>query len=511
MAFSTLILAAGPGVKMASAKAKAVHELLGKPMIRWVVDVARAAGSNRILTVVGHEREQVIPLVDDTTIVVQEERLGTGHAIMVARVELEHYAKRGASLVVLSADTPLIKAETIAALVETQQETGSAVCLLAHEADDPTGFDRVVLGESGQVVRVIEEINVTDEEKQITLCSSRAYCFDLPLLLENLKKIGNANAQGQYYLTDVFELLVKSGESVVAYRTDAAEAQNVSDRVQLAYATSLMQKRINTAWMLSGVTMLDPTSVWIGPDVTIERDVEILPQVIISGKSSIATGTLIGPGSRIADSTIGKNCVIEESVIIQSELSDDVNIGPRAYLRPGTVMKRASKAGTHVEIKNSTIGEGSKVPHLSYIGDATLGDDVNIGAGTITCNYDGYDKHNTIIGDRAFIGSDTMLVAPVKVGSDTVTGAGSTITRDVPDGALGIERAEQKIVRDWVFKRRREREEGRNGKDGRNGKEGMVGKEGPNGKEGRNSKEGRIVKEVRAIRESRNTRKEKNR
>lgn len=461
MAFSTLVLAAGAGTRMVSSKAKAAHELLGKPMVRWVIDAALAAETDRVLTVVGHEREQVIPLVSDTAIVVQEERLGTGHAIMVARAELEHHAKKGVSLVVLSADTPLLTEETIRALVDTQQSTGSAVCLLAHEMADPTGYGRVVLGACGQVERVVEDRDASPEEKEIKLCNSGAYCFDLPLLLANLEKLGNANAQGEFYLTEVFGLLVKSGESVVAYQVDAAEAQGVNDRLQLALASSLMQKRINTRWMQSGVTMLDPASVWIGPDVVLSNDVEILPQVMLNGKTSIARGTLIGPNSRVTDSIIGRDCVIDESIVIGSELEDGVNLGPRAYLRPGTLMKLGSKAGTHVELKNTVVGVGSKVPHLSYLGDATLGTDVNIGAGTITCNYNGYEKNSTEIGDRAFIGSDTMLVAPVKVGSDTVTGAGSTITKDVPDGALSLERAEQKIIRGWVAKRQRERLEGR--------------------------------------------------
>ncbi|MDR2957550.1 MAG: bifunctional UDP-N-acetylglucosamine diphosphorylase/glucosamine-1-phosphate N-acetyltransferase GlmU [Coriobacteriales bacterium] len=461
MAFSTLILAAGAGTRMVSSHAKAVHEVLGKPMVRWVIDAAIAAGSDRVLTVVGHEREQVIPIVSDTTIVVQEEHLGTGHAIMVARAELEHYAKKGASLVVLSADTPLIREETIRALVEAQQGTSSAVCLMTHEMSDPTGYGRVVLGDSGQVLRVVEDRDADIGEQQITLCNSGAYCFDLPLLLANLEQLGNANAQGEFYLTEVFDYLVKGGKSVVAYLADSNEAYGVNDRLQLAVASSLMQKRINTAWMMAGVTMLDPATVWIGPEVEIANDVEILPQVIIKGQTRIARGCLIGPNSRITDSVIGRDCVIDESVIIESVLEDGVHCGPRAYLRPDTLMKLGSKAGTHVELKNTTVGVGSKVPHLSYLGDATLGTDVNIGAGTITCNYDGTTKHATEIGDHAFIGSDTMLVAPVKVGAGTVTGAGSTITRDVPDGALSLERAEQRIIRGWVARRERERLEKR--------------------------------------------------
>ncbi|MCL1880489.1 MAG: bifunctional UDP-N-acetylglucosamine diphosphorylase/glucosamine-1-phosphate N-acetyltransferase GlmU [Actinomycetia bacterium] len=459
MPFSTLILAAGAGTRMKSTRAKVVHELLGKPMIRWVIDAAQTAGTERILTVVGHRREQVLPLVGDTTIVVQEERLGTGHAIMVARAELEPYAQAGNSLVVLSGDTPMLRADTICELVRKQQESQAAVCLMAHETDTPSGYGRVVLGGLGQVLKVVEDSDATDEEKLLRLCNSGAYCFDLPKLLENLERLGNANAQGEFYLTEVFGLLAAAKESVVACIVDAAEAEGVNDRLQLARVSAMMQERINTAWMLQGVTMLEPSSVWIGPNVKLSSDVEILPNVILSGYTEIEHGCLIGPSSRIVDSRVGRDCVVDETMIVDSCLEDGVRCGPRAYIRPGTILKLGSKVGTNVEIKNSTIGVGSKVPHLSYLGDASLGSDVNIGAGTVTCNFDGTTKYPTQIGDRAFIGSDTMLVAPVKVGADTTVGAGSTITRDVPDGALSLERAEQKVVKDWNYKKRRKRPE----------------------------------------------------
>jgi bifunctional UDP-N-acetylglucosamine pyrophosphorylase/glucosamine-1-phosphate N-acetyltransferase len=440
---------------MVSNRAKPVHELLGKPLIRWVIDAAQTAGSERVFTVLGYQREQVIPLVEDTTVVVQEECLGTGHAIMVTRVELEHLASKGASLVVLNADTPLILSDTIRMLAETQQSTGSAVCLLAHNAQNPAGYGRVILGESGQVLRVVEDKDANEEEKRSCLCNSGAYCFDLPLLLESLGKLGNSNAKGEYYLTDVFEYLVKAGESVVACMAEESEAQGINDRRQLALATKLAQERINTEWMLAGVTMLDPSAVWIGADVKIDNDVEILPQTMLSGSTTIGHGSVIGPNTRITDSIIGRDCRIDESILISCELEDGVNCGPRAYLRPGTLMKLGSKAGTHVEIKNSVIGIGSKVPHLSYLGDATVGSDVNIGAGTITCNFDGDKKYKTIIENGAFIGSDTMLVAPVVVGEGATIGAGSTITKEVPAGSLTLERSEQKTIKDWAAKRDR--------------------------------------------------------
>ncbi|MCL2883332.1 MAG: bifunctional UDP-N-acetylglucosamine diphosphorylase/glucosamine-1-phosphate N-acetyltransferase GlmU [Coriobacteriia bacterium] len=525
MSFSTLIMAAGEGKRMHSKQAKVCHELLGRPLIRWIINAAQAAGSEQVITVVGQGREQVAPLVEDTVVVVQEEPLGTGHAVMSARGELERLAAAGAggagagaagaavaggagaggagaagaavaggaggggavagaavptasvaatlpdappfsplsSLVVLNGDTPLISPQTIAALVQTQQQQAAAVCLLAHNADDPGGYGRVIVDDQGGFLRVVEDKDASPDEKCVRLCNSGAYCFDLPLLLASLEHLNNNNAQHEYYLTQVLELFVQGGQRVAVQVVDEAEAQGVNDRKQLAEATRTMQGRINDAWMLAGVTMLDPRAVWIGPDVELEQDVELLPQTLLSGRTQVGRGSVIGPNTRITDSRIGRDCLVDESILISCELEDQVKCGPRAFLRAGTLLKNGAKAGTHVEIKNSTIGAGSKVPHLSYLGDATVGRDVNIGAGTITCNYDGQEKNPTIIGDRAFIGSNTMFVAPVQVGADTVTGAGSTITRNVPDGALGLERSEQKTIMDWAEKHRKGKQGQRDG------------------------------------------------
>jgi bifunctional UDP-N-acetylglucosamine pyrophosphorylase/glucosamine-1-phosphate N-acetyltransferase len=453
MIFSTLILAAGAGTRMKSARSKVVHELLDKPLVRWVIDAASAAGSRDIITIVGHEREQVIPLVEDTLVVAQEERLGTGHAIMIAREALEQSCAK--SLVVLCGDTPLITSETIAALVASQQESAAAVCVLTHMLDDPTNYGRIIRNPAGDVLAIVEEKDATSEQRKIKECNSGAYCFNLSVLLGSLDKLTCDNAQGEYLLTDVVGICVEKGLCVKAHIVDAQETQGINSRLQLAEATKSMQRRINTAHMLAGVTMLDPDSVWIGPDVELEQDVELLPLTIIYGQTHIGAGSVIGPNTRITNSTVGQNCHIDESVLLSCILEDDVSCGPRAYLRPGTVMKRGSKAGTHVEIKNSTIGEGSKVPHLSYFGDATLGEAVNIGAGSITCNYNGSSKSATIIGDRAFIGSDTMLVAPVEIGSDVTTGAGSVITKNVPDGALAVERGDQTMIEGWTYRQNR--------------------------------------------------------
>lgn len=452
MNVTALVLAAGAGTRMKSDLPKVAHELLGKALVRWVVDAAREAGCTEVVTVLGHGREFVAPLVRDTVIAIQEEQLGTGHAIMIAR---DHLEGRTGSLVVLSGDSPLIRAETIATLARMRKETEASVCVLTQIADTPFGYGRVVRDEQGHVLRIVEQKDCTPEEALLRECNSGIYCFDIPTLLDCLDRLSTENAQGEYYLTDVIEICVNDGRLVSALVVDdAAEALGVNSRRQLAQATKHMQQRINDFHLDNGVTMIDPDLVWIGPGVVIESDVELLPLTYLSGETIIGKGTVVGPNSRVIDAKIGRNCTIDETIIFDAELEDNVVCGPRAYLRPGTYMCTGSKAGTHVEIKKSRIGTDAKVPHLSYIGDATLGHDVNIGAGAITCNYDGVDKHPTVIGDGAFIGSDTMLVAPVTVGAGAVTGAGSVIAKDVPDDALALERNEQHVVEGWARHRR---------------------------------------------------------
>lgn len=443
----TMILAAGAGTRMKSARPKVAHELLGKPLVRWVVDAVRDAGCEEVLTVVGHGREQVVPLVEDTSVVVQEEQRGTGHAVICARDQLQG---RSGSLLVLSGDSPLITAGTIRALAELRASTAAAVVVLTMTPPDPTGYGRILRDDRGRVSAIVEQKDCTKEQLQVTECNSGIYCFDIETLLSHLDELTCENAQGEYYLTDIIGLCAAKGERIEGLLAgDHTEALGINSRSQLAQATALMQERINTAFMDAGVTMLDPRLVWIGPDVTIEPDVELLPLTFIEGETHIGTGTVIGPNSRLFGCTVGADCIIEETVAREAVLEDRVTCGPRAYLRPGTHMCADSKAGTHVEIKKSTIGPGSKVPHLSYIGDATLGADVNIGAGSITCNYDGLEKHRTTVGDGSFIGSDTMLVAPVNIGKEVVTGAGSVITDDVPDAMLALGRARQTNKR-WI-------------------------------------------------------------
>lgn len=443
-----IVLAAGAGTRMKSKKPKVAHELLGKPLVRWVVDAARVAGIGEVVSVVGHEREQVIPLVEaDTQIVVQHERKGTADAVAVCRDALEGF---DGSLVVLSGDCPLITPETIHALVEERERSNAAVVVLTMNMDDPFGYGRIVRDETGSVERIVEQKDCSPEEAAIAECNSGFYCFDAQALFSALEQVGSDNAQNEFYLTDVLEICRKAGRLVSALVTeDPAECLGINSRIQLAQATKFMQRRINARHMAEGVTMVDPDLVWIGPDVAIGRDVVIEPLTFLLGATVVGEDSVVGPNSRLTDTVVGEGCTIDETVAVEAVIDDGATCGPRAYLRPGAHLCEGAKAGTHVEIKKSTIGKGSKVPHLSYIGDTEMGEGVNIGAGSITCNYDGANKHKTTIGDGVFVGSDTMLVAPVRIGEDATIGAGSVITKDVSPGSLALERSKQVEIADW--------------------------------------------------------------
>lgn len=459
MSTAAIVLAAGAGTRMKSKKPKVAHEVLGKPLVRWVVDAAREAGVERVVSVVGHAREQVAPLVEgDTEIVVQEQQNGTAGAVAVCADALADF---DGSLVVLSGDCPLISSETIAALVKVREDADAAVVVLSMELENPFGYGRIIRGEDGSVVRIVEQKDATPEEAAICECNSGFYCFDAKALFAALSKVGSDNAQGEFYLTDVLGICRNEGRVVTALTAqDPTECLGVNSRAQLAQAASVMRDRINARHLAAGVTMWDPSSVWIGPDVRIERDVELLPQVILMGSTSIGEDSVVGPNTRLTDTTVGRGCVIDETVAVEAVVDDGATCGPRAYLRPAAHLCEGAKAGTHVEIKKSTIGAGSKVPHLSYVGDATIGEGVNLGAGTITCNYDGAKKWPTVIGDDVFVGSSTMLVAPVSIGAGSLIGAGSVITEDVSPDALALGRARQVEIEGWAEENRRKRAEG---------------------------------------------------
>ena len=459
MQTKALILAAGAGTRMKSEKPKVAHEVLGKPLVRWVVDAAHDAGIEDVITVVGHLREQVEPLVAaDTRIVFQAQRRGTADAVEAARAALtrEDGTIKPGSLVVLSGDCPLVSPETIARLVRVREEQDAAVVVLTMDMADPFGYGRIVRDRDGSadgVARIVEQKDCSPEEAAITECNAGFYCFDAPALFDALTRVSDDNAQGEFYLTDVLEICRNDGRKVLALKTaDAQEAMGINSRRQLAQATRAMQQRINGRHMDNGVTMLDPDTVWIGPDVTIEPDVELLPMTMLWGATSIGRDSVIGPNTRLTDTVVGCGCRVDETVAEQTRIDDAATTGPRAYLRPGTHLCRGAKAGTHVEIKKSVIGEGSKVPHLSYIGDTMMGSGVNVGAGSITCNYDGVNKHTTVIGDNVFIGSDTMMVAPLNIGEGAIVGAASCITRDVTADALALERNDQREIPGWAAK-----------------------------------------------------------
>ncbi len=446
-----LILAAGVGSRMKSSKPKVAHELLGKPLVRWAVDAARAAGCEQVHVVTGTGREVVDPLVADCVVSHQDDMWGTGHTVMCAADALAGFS---GCLVVMCGDTPLVRAETVAALVAAHEEAQAACTVLTMQLEDPHGYGRIVRGAAGHVVGIVEEKDCAPEQRAICECNSGMYCFDCAALLERLPRLTRNNAQGEYYLTDILGLMVEDGLLVEGVAVaDNRECLGVNSRAQLEQVARLAQARINAAWMEQGVAMWDASQVWIGPEVQLAQDVELLPQTILMGSTQVGEGSVLGPNTRLTDTIVGENCTLEETVAVQARLGSNVTCGPRAYLRPGANICSNAHIGTSVEIKKSTVGEGSKVPHLAYIGDTEIGAGVNIGAGTITCNYDGFAKHKTVIEDGAFIGSDTILVAPVTVGEGAITGAASCIAKDVPAGALAIERSQQKTFEGWATKR----------------------------------------------------------
>ena len=458
MDVTAIIMAAGEGTRMKSNHAKVSHKILGKPMICWVVDAARNAGCGRIVTVIGSHADEVRTLLgatygDAVECVEQTERLGTGHAV---RVALEATGIDASPVVVLNGDLPLVQPETIRSFAQTVEAGGSAAAILTMTPPDPFGYGRIKLAADGSVERIIEQKDCTAQQAaQLLECNVGCYAFDGAKLAAHIGEIGCDNAQGEYYLPDMVEILKTANETVAIYHCDDyREGLGVNSRAQLAELTAIARDRINAQLMADGVTFIDPAQAWIGPDATIGRDTVVWPQTHLIGACTVGEDCQLGPNSRLTDTHVGNGCSLDETVAIDVVVENNVTCGPRAYLRPGTHLLDGAHVGTHVEIKKSTIGEGSKVPHLSYIGDTTMGAGVNIGAGSITCNYDGKNKHATVIGDRTFIGSDTMMVAPVHIGSDAITGAGGTITKDVPDGALAIERTEQRIVEGYTERRR---------------------------------------------------------
>ncbi|HVJ50466.1 bifunctional UDP-N-acetylglucosamine diphosphorylase/glucosamine-1-phosphate N-acetyltransferase GlmU [Desulfitobacterium sp.] len=445
--WAAVILAAGKGTRMKSKLPKVMHLLAGKSMIEHVLDLVKKNEVERSLVILGHGREKIEEfLAGRAEIVIQAEQLGTGHALMQALPYLDGVD----NIVVLSGDQPLIRPETLAELIRIHTDSQGAATLLTAQFDNPYGYGRVVK-DGEKFVKIVEEKDATSEERAIREINTGTYCFNVAKLREALRRIKPQNAQGEYYLTEVFDIFVTQGEKITTFCTkDGNEALGINSRVQLAEAEHVLRERILHYWMDEGVTIIDPASTFIGCEVKLSRDVVIEPFTTLKGKTRIAEDVILGPQTTLEDCVCETGCQVAHSVAKKAQIGPRCNVGPFAYLRPGTVLEAGVKVGDFVEIKNSRIGQGSKVPHLSYVGDSQVGQSVNIGAGTITCNYDGINKHQTIIGDNVFIGSNTNLVAPVEIGEGAVTGAGSTITRNVPAYALAVERSTQKLKENWV-------------------------------------------------------------
>ncbi len=437
-----VVLAAGQGTRMKSKLYKVLHPVCGKPMVEHVVDHISQLAVNHIVTVVGYGAEMVKDrLQGKSDFVIQEEQLGTAHAVMQAKDALA--GQKGTTLVICG-DTPLITVETMSALMKQHEETGAKATVLTAHAVDPSGYGRIIRNADGDVERIVEHKDANEEELTVKEINTGTYCFDNEALFEVLDYVSNENAQGEYYLPDVIEILKAKNELVTAYITeDFEETLGVNDRIALAEAERIMRARINREHMKNGVTITDPANTYIDLDVVIGSDTVIFPGTVIQGKSKIGEGCKIGPNTEVDNCEISHNTTIQQSVLSDSLVGSNVKIGPFAHIRPDSDIQDGVKIGNFVEIKKTFFGKGSKASHLSYIGDAEVGKNVNIGCGSITVNYDGKNKFLTKINDDVFVGCNTNLIAPVTVEEGAYIAAGSTITDDVPESALAIARARQ--------------------------------------------------------------------
>ncbi len=455
MATAALILAAGKGTRMKSELVKVMHLLEGKPMITYPVTAAKALGAERVALIVGHQADRVREqFSDDATIsiVLQEEQLGTGHAVACAG---EFLAGCDGDVLILCGDVPLITRETLASLMDVHAGHGGTVTVLTARVPDPFGYGRVIKDDAGRVLMIVEEKDATPAQREVNEVNSGIYCVNASFLRDAVTKIGNDNAQQEYYLTDIIGLATAEGAACYTSTVaDHMEVMGVNDRVQMSTAGAVLRRRINEAVMLSGVTLIDPLVTYIQQGTVIGRDTIVYPNSFIGG------GTVIGEGCIIESSVTITNCRLADrvhikagSVLEESVVQSDVSVGPMAHLRPGTLLKDHVKIGNFVETKKAVMGEGSKASHLTYLGDCFIGKDVNIGCGTITCNYDGKKKHITVIEDGVFVGSDVQLVAPVTVGKNSLIAAGTTVTTDVPPDSLALSRTPQVNKEGWVAKR----------------------------------------------------------
>ncbi|EAD5680549.1 bifunctional UDP-N-acetylglucosamine diphosphorylase/glucosamine-1-phosphate N-acetyltransferase GlmU [Listeria innocua] len=437
-----VVLAAGQGTRMKSKLYKVLHPVCGKPMVEHVVDQISTLDVDKVVTIVGHGAEKVQEhLAGKSEFVKQDEQLGTAHAVLQAKSELA--GKDGVTLVVCG-DTPLIEASTMEALLKYHHEKRAKATILTTVIEDPTGYGRIIRDDLGIVEKIVEHKDATEKEQRISEINTGTYCFDNKALFEALENVSNDNVQGEYYLPDVIKILKDADEVVAAYKMESfEESLGVNDRIALAEASKLMQRRINENHMRNGVTLVNPENTYIDIDVKIGQDTVIEPGVMLRGKTVIGGDCVVTSGSEIVSSVIGERVHVRNSSIFESKVGDDVQIGPYAHLRPESDIHNHVKIGNYVETKKAVVGEGTKLPHFIYMGDAEIGKNVNVGCGSIAVNYDGKNKAKTIIGDNVFVGCNSNLIAPVKVGDRAFIAAGSTITKDVPEDALGIARAKQ--------------------------------------------------------------------
>lgn len=437
-----VILAAGQGTRMKSKLYKVLHPVCGKPMVRHIVDQVKQLDVSETVAVVGHGADKVKDTIgDDVSYVLQKEQLGTGHAVMQAERLLQ---KKDGTTLIVCGDTPLITKETLEKLFIHHEETAATATILTTSVRNPAGYGRIIRNEIGNVERIVEEKDAKAEEKEINEINSGIYCFDNKRLFEALKQVTNENAQGEYYLPDVIEIFQKQNLLIAAFETtDVEETIGVNDRVALANAEKVMRRRINERHMKNGVTIIDKEHTYISSDATIGADTVVYPGTVLTGNVTVGSDCILGPHTEIKDSVIGDHTTVKHSVVVDSEIGSDVSIGPYAHIRPQSVLGNHIKIGNFVEVKASRLDDGAKASHLSYIGDAEIGKEVNLGCGSITVNYDGKHKYKTIVEDGAFVGCNVNLIAPVTVGKGAYVAAGSTITDDVPNNALSIARSRQ--------------------------------------------------------------------
>lgn len=437
-----IILAAGKGTRMKSTLYKVLHPVCGKPMVEHIINRVEETEPSEIVTIVGHGADKVKgQLGERSQYALQAEQLGTGHAVLQAADFLK--GKKGTTLVI-SGDTPLLTTETLDNLFDYHQGKGASATILTAHAEDPTGYGRIIRDHIGIVDRIVEQKDASLEEAQVKEINTGTYCFDNELLFDALENLNTDNAQGEYYLTDIIEILKADGRNVAAYQTnDFNESLGVNDRVALSEANRLMRTRINHQHMVNGVTFVDPAATYIDAGVKIGAETVIEPGVYLKGDTVIGGNCVITANSQIVDSVIEDNVVIKSSVVEESIVHSGADVGPYAHLRPKAEILADAHIGNFVEVKNAIIGEGTKVGHLTYVGDATLGKDINVGCGTVFVNYDGKNKHRTVIGDHSFVGSGVNIIAPVTVEKNSCIAAGSTITEDVPEDSLAIARARQ--------------------------------------------------------------------